>query len=126
MDIVTQVVNGTIINNPSRYVRTTYDLTKMNIFDHMFNVIGNGIRDIYEFNEFIECHKTDKNIPDWYFGNDPIYDVIPITDFVIGDEKFKIVDSSRDRIYFVTASKAKEYNTEDYEIKEVSRSAPLS
>lgn len=72
-----QAFNVSMNEYPSLYTDPVLEQAKLKYYDHIFNVIGNGYRDI---NEFIEGHTINKHnkgfidsFPDKYISVQPLY-----------------------------------------------------
>lgn len=72
-----QAFNFAMNKYASLYSAETLEEAKLKYFDHVFNTIGNGYRDL---EEFIECHKINKNnkafldsFPEKFIGTTPLY-----------------------------------------------------
>lgn len=59
----TKAVYQSINMHPSLYASQGIDIAKLRIYDHIFNVIGNGIRDTEEFIEYMQDDGKDVQKP---------------------------------------------------------------
>ena len=91
---VDQAYNVSMNKYPSLYTSSTIEQSQMKYYDHIFNVIGNGFRDM---NEFLREHTINSknqmyidNFPDKYITNEPLYYVYKkvnkIGSLIVGDQ----------------------------------------
>lgn len=111
MKLMTPVkaVNFNINMHPSLYASAGIEIAKLRVYDHIFNVIGNGIRDS---DEFVDClrdrRKGVQTPPAKYLSGERLhYAYTETEDFGEGDCKFSMPKhgSSLDEV-FTEAEKA--------------------
>lgn len=56
-------VNLAINTYPSLYAANGYELAKLRVYDHIFNCIGNGIRDTAEYNDYMRNRRNGVQTP---------------------------------------------------------------
>lgn len=105
----TKAVNLAINQYPSLYASAGFELAKLRVYDHIFNVIGNGIRDTDEFLEHMkDRRKGVQTPPAKYLSGERLYYGYTETE-EFGDGDYKIVmptsGSSLDEV-FTEAEKA--------------------
>lgn len=97
-----QAFNFAMNAHPSLYSSDTLYEAKIKYFDHIFNTIGNGYRDI---NEFIYGHTINKknkhlidSFPDKYIGKEPLY-MVYTKSRKIADFDMPVYESALDGLY---------------------------
>lgn len=97
-----QAFNVSMNEYPSLYASTTLDKAKMKFYDHVFNVIGNGWRDMEEFKKEHTINKHNKHLvdsfPEKYIGDTPLFTAYTEVKYY-GNYKEGIFDSSLLGIY---------------------------
>ena len=105
----TKAVNFSINMHPSLYASASIELAKLRVYDHIFNVIGNGIRDSEEFVDHLrDRRKGVQTPPAKYLSGERLhYAYTEIEDFGSGDFKWVMgkTDSCLDEV-FTEAEKA--------------------
>lgn len=92
-----QAVNLSINRYPSLYYAPSLERAKMHVFDQIFNVIGNGIRDTQEFLNEFTINKDNKpyldNLPAKYVSGEPLFYAYSETENLYGDKLSPNFDS---------------------------------
>ena len=104
-----KAVNLAINQHPSLYAAAGFELAKLRVYDHIFNVIGNGIRDTEEYCEYMRNRRKGVQTPlaKYLSGERLHYAYMEIEEFEEGDCKFSMPKSgsSLDEV-FTEAEKA--------------------
>lgn len=88
-----QTVNSSINAYPSLYAAGGLEQSKLRIYDHIFNVIGNGIRDTEEYIEYMTIYEN-TNVsqpPEKYMNGERLYH---------GYIDVEIFEAKGEKIYF--------------------------
>lgn len=85
-----ECVNFNLNQHPSLYASSSYETAKLRIYDHIFNVIGNGIRNTSEFYEYLHSRVDGiQEPPTKYLTSDRLfYGYTEVEEF--GDAEFKL------------------------------------
>lgn len=105
----TKAVNLKINMHPSLYASAGFEIARLRVYDQIFNVIGNGIRNSEEFvNELRDRRKNvQKPLAKYLSGERLHYGYTETDDFEVGDHKISMPrhGSSLDEV-FIEAEKA--------------------
>jgi hypothetical protein len=98
-----QAVNLMINLHPSLYYGSNLDRVKMHVFDQIFNVIGNGIRDTEEFLNEFTINKKNKpyldSVPQKYLSGEPLFYAYTESEIRFGDKETPVFESGIDGLF---------------------------
>lgn len=86
----TKAVNSAINDYPTLYASNGYGLAKLRVYDHIFNVIGNGIRNTQEYCEYMRDRRKNVQSPlaKYLSGERLHYAYMEMEEFGEGECKF--------------------------------------
>ncbi len=105
-----EYVLSSIVEYPSLYAAGTYDESAFKVYDQLFNVIGNGVRNTYELIREVTGTPVSEESAQKYLNNEPLY--YGYENVLILNSGFKYPDPSKheDFITVIESEKDKHPN----------------
>jgi hypothetical protein len=98
-----QAVNLMINLYPSLYYAPSLERVQMHVFDQIFNVIGNGIRDTAEFVQEFTITKDNQpyldSVPQKYLSGEPLFHAYTESEIRFGDRESPVFESGIDGLF---------------------------
>jgi hypothetical protein len=90
-----KAVNCYINNHPSRYASSSWEISKLLVYNQIFNVNGNGIRDDAEFKDHLRNRRKNVHTPPAkYLNGEPLFwGYTRLREIKYGDKTFAMVDT---------------------------------